>query len=208
MIKKWGADREHVKTDDHEKDSLQDISNNIRNLTADENTGNRQVNTILKGSKITGDIKVECDLEVIGDVEGNITAQEDSNIVIKGSCTGNIETGRGNVDIRGELRNGNITTGGNVSISGKFTGGEVKAKGRIYVDCEFKGKLEGSEIEIGSNAHGKGELCYKEYISVARGAKIEVHLCRIQEEGKAENKFPENKIVEMKHPVNELMGIK
>jgi cytoskeletal protein CcmA (bactofilin family) len=143
-----------------------------------------------------------------GDVVGNITAKDNSSIVIKGSCKGNIESGRGDVDIRGELRSGNITTGGNVSISGKFTGGEVKAGGKIFVNCEFTGRLEGTEIEIGANAHIKGELFYKEYITVSRGAKVEVHLCCIQEESKKENKTTEKKVQDIKPPVKELIGVK
>jgi len=143
-----------------------------------------------------------------GDVEGNITAREDSNIVIKGSCKGNISTRRGDVDIRGDLQSGNITTEGNVSISGKFTGGEVKAGGKIYVNCEFTGRLEGNDVEIGAHAHIKGELFYKEFITISRGAKVEVHLCRIQEESKGENKTPEKNVVHMKPPVKELIGVK
>ncbi len=41
----------------------------IDNNRADEQTGK---NTILKGSKLIGDISVTCDLELDGDVEGNI----------------------------------------------------------------------------------------------------------------------------------------
>ena len=208
MLKKWGAEKENAKTDNSEKDALKDGSKNKAPMTAAENINKRKVNTILKGSKVTGDINVECDLVLSGDVEGNITAQEDSDIVIKGSCKGNIETKRGNVDIRGELQSGNITTGGNVSISGKFTGGEVKAKGKIYVNCEFNGKLEGNEIEIGANARVKGELYYKEFISISRGAKVEVHLCRLQEECKVNTTSPEKKVVDMKPPVKELMEVK
>jgi cytoskeletal protein CcmA (bactofilin family) len=171
-------------------------------------TENEKVNNILKGSKLLGDIIVTCDTILSGDIEGNITSKQDSNIVIKGTCTGNIETKGGNVDIEGELRSGNITTDGNVSISGKFKCGEVKAKGKIYVNCEFQGKLEGNEVELGSNAQVKGELFYKEYISISKGAKVEVQLCRIQEEPKAEKKSPEKEVVDIKSPVKELIEVK
>ena len=206
MLKKWVSDK--VNTDSLEKDPPKDTGKTKGDMTSDKGTGERKVNNILKGSKVTGDINVTCDLVLSGDVVGNITARDNSSIVIKGSCKGNIESGRGDVDIRGELRSGNITTDGNVSISGKFTGGEVKAGGKIFVNCEFTGRLEGTEIEIGANAHVKGELFYREYISVSRGAKVEVHLCRIQEETKKEHKTTEKKVQDIKPPVKELIGVK
>jgi cytoskeletal protein CcmA (bactofilin family) len=206
MLKKWVSDK--VNTDSPEKDPPKDAGKTKGDLTLDKGADDRKVNNILKGSKVTGDINVTCDLVLSGDVVGNITARDNSSIVIKGSCKGNIESGRGDVEVRGELRSGNITTGGNVSISGKFTGGEVKAGGKIFVNCEFTGRLEGTEIEIGANAHVKGELFYREYISVSRGAKVEVHLCRMQEESKKENKTPEKKVQDIKPPVKELIGVK
>lgn len=207
MLGKWTKDKE-VKIDSIKKDPPKDNSEHTEKMSENENTNKRKVNSILKGSKVTGDITVSCDLVLSGDVVGNITAREDSNIVIKGSCKGNIETRKGDIDIRGELRSGNITTEGNVSISGKFTGGEVKAGGKIYVNCEFTGRLEGNEIEVGALAHIKGELFYKEFITISRGAKVEVHLCRMEKENKVENKTPENRIVNMKPTVKELTGVK
>ena len=51
--------------------------------------GSSSVNKILKGSKLIGDINVTCDLELSGDVEGNITSLQKSNILIKGvGCYG------------------------------------------------------------------------------------------------------------------------
>ena len=134
------------------------------------------VNTILKGSKMIGDINVTYDLEVSGDVDGNITSMQNSNIVIKGICKGNITTKEGSVDIEGELQGGNISAGKNVTISGKFNGGEVKATGKIFIDGEFNGKLEGTDIEIGANSSGKGEIYYKEFISISKGAKVDVQI--------------------------------
>jgi cytoskeletal protein CcmA (bactofilin family) len=208
MLKKWVSEKSNVHTDSFEKDSPKDNSNMIAPTMPDKRISEKKVNHILKGSKVTGDINVTCDLVLSGDLEGNISALEDSNIVIKGSCKGNIATRRGDIDIRGELQSGKISTEGNVSISGKFTGGEVKAGGQIYVNCEFTGRLEGNEIEIGPHANIRGELFYKEFITVSRGAKIEVHLCRIENESKGENKTLEKKIVDMKLPVKELSGVK
>jgi cytoskeletal protein CcmA (bactofilin family) len=208
MLKKWVSEKSNVNTNSFEKDPQNDIGKTTGNMTSDKRTGDRKVNNILKGSKVTGDINITCDLILCGDVEGNITAREDSNIVIKGSCKGNIATRRGDVDIRGELQSGKITTEGNVSISGKFTGGEVKAGGKIYVNCEFTGRLEGNEIEIGPHSNIRGELFYKEFITVSRGAKVEVHLCRIEEERKGENKTPEKRVVDIKPLVKELSGVK
>jgi cytoskeletal protein CcmA (bactofilin family) len=147
------------------------------------------VNKILKGSKLVGDINITSDLELSGDVEGNITSIQDSNILIKGVCKGNIETKEGSVDIEGELRGGNITAGKDVKIPGKFNGGEVKAGGKIFVDGEFNGKLEGNDIEIGANSRGKGEIFYKEYISISRGAKVDVQISQTKEDLK-EVKIP------------------
>ena len=210
MFKNWGADEETVKTDnngkaDHNKNDLaNNINENVNNKPIDKEIRSNKSNTILKGSKLTGDINVTCDLELAGEVEGNITSKKDCNIVIKGTCKGNIETKGGNVDIEGELLSGNITTDGNVSITGKFKGGDVKAKGKIFVNCEFKGELASNEIEIGSNAQVKGKLFYKEYISISKGAKVDVQLCRIQEELNVEKKSPKKKVVHMTPPVKEL----
>ncbi len=174
MFKNWTRSMDNVEadnnveTDDYEKDFAGDIGNK----TTDEKNSDKGVNTIQRGSKLKGDINITCDLELSGDVEGNITSQGNSNIVIKGTCKGNIETREGNVKIEGEMQSGNITAGGNVTISGKFNGGEVKAKGKIYINGEFNGKLEGNEIEIGANARGKGELYYEEFISISKGAKV------------------------------------
>ena len=208
MFEKWVSEKNNVNTNSVEKNPKKDIGKSTGKTMSDKKTGDRKVNNILKGSKVTGDINVTCDLVLSGDVKGNIIAREDANIVIKGFCKGNIETRRGDVDIRGELQSGNITTEGNVSISGKFTGGEVKAGGKIYVNCEFTGRLEGNDVEIGANAHIKGELFYKEFITISRGAKVEVHLCRMQEESKGENKTPEKKVQDIKPPVKELIGVK
>jgi cytoskeletal protein CcmA (bactofilin family) len=221
MFNKWVANGEDIKTDNNdkkehnEKDFTEEVIQEISTKTADTKINNTEVNTILKGSKLTGDINVTCDLELSGDVEGNIKSLQNSNIVIKGTCKGNIETREGSVDIDGELRSGNIIAGNNVNIAGKFNGGEVNAKGKIYVNGEFNGKLVGNEIEIGSNAHGKGEILYKEYISISKGAKIEAQISRLQEELKAiknssEKKIytPEKKVVDIKPPSNETFKVK
>ena len=178
MFKKWGQNN-------NEDVDINDVAErNTENPVAE--TGGTEksttANTILKGSKLTGDINVTCDLELSGEIEGNITSEQNSNIVIKGTCKGNIETRDGNVDIEGELHNGNITAGSDVKISGKFIGGEVKAKGRIYLNGEFDGKIEGNEIEIGPGAKGKGEIIYREYISISKGANIEGRICKVPSE--------------------------
>ena len=165
-------------------------------------------NNILKGSKLIGDINVTCDLELSGEIEGNITSEHNSNIVIKGTCKGNIQTREGNVDIVGELHDGNIIAGSDVKISGKFIGGEITAKGRIYVNGEFDGKLEGNEIEIGPNARGKGELLYKELISIDKGAHIEGHICKIPAELKLVEKSTDAQKAEVKPPTQKASAAK
>lgn len=188
MFGKWSTETDDAGTDNN--DNLEKKRTDVqtpgeKNMSKDQarkTAGDESVNTILKGSKLTGDINITCDLELSGDVEGNITSLQDSNIVIKGSCKGNIETKEGSVDIDGELKNGNIIAGGDITVNGKFSNGEIKAQGRLYVNGEFEGRLEGNEIEIGPDAHGKGELFYKEFISISKGAQVETRISRVTEE--------------------------
>jgi cytoskeletal protein CcmA (bactofilin family) len=183
MFNKKSSYEEKIKTTssgnkEQEKNELTEDVSVRPSGTAVRSSG---VNKILKGSKLIGDINVTCDLELSGAVEGNITSMQDSNILIKGICKGNIETKKGSVEIEGELSGGNITAGKDVKISGKFNGGEVKAAGKIFVNGEFNGKLEGNDIEIGANSSGKGEIFYREFISISRGAKVEVQISQTRE---------------------------
>lgn len=197
MFNKRSSYKKEIKTTgsgnkEHEKNELtEDVPKDVPVRPSGTPVRSSSVNKILKGSKLVGDINVTCDLEMSGDVEGNITSMQESNILIKGVCKGNIETKGGSVDIEGELRGGNITAGKDVKISGKFNGGEVKAAGKIFVDGEFNGKLEGNDIEIGANSSGKGEIFYKEYISISRGAKVDVQISQTKEALK-EVKTPPN----------------
>jgi cytoskeletal protein CcmA (bactofilin family) len=195
MFKKWGTDTEKNINEDQE--TVERMEQPVAAVTADIGKVN-SVNTILRGSKLSGDINVTCDLELSGDVEGNITSLQDSSIIIKGTCKGNIETKGGSVVIEGKLSEGNITAGRDVTISGKFDGGEVTAKGKVYINGEFNGKLEGSEVKIGAKAEGKGEILYSENISIERGAKIEVQINRARKELKLVKNTPDNKSVEVK----------
>jgi cytoskeletal protein CcmA (bactofilin family) len=195
MFRKREPKTEDIKVDNYEKDSVDDVSK-------------QKINTILKGSKLTGDINISYDLELSGEVEGNISSEQNSNIVIQGVCKGNIRTREGNVTIEGELINGDIIAGGDVKITGKFNGGMVKVKGKIYVNGEFKGKLEGNEIEIGPDARGKGEVFYNEYISVSRGAKVEVQISQTQEALKEIKKPADTKIVNIDRTSKEMGGLK
>ncbi|KPJ98170.1 MAG: hypothetical protein AMK71_11835 [Nitrospira bacterium SG8_35_4] len=165
-----------------------------------ETLGQKQKNTLVKGSKLTGDIIITYDLELYGDVEGNITSEQKSNIVIKGNCKGNIMTKEGNVDIDGQKSKGDIIAGGDIRITGKFSGGKAEAQGKIYVDGEFSGTMQGKEIEIGPGARGKGELFYKETISIARGAKVDVTINQITEGQKESGKTTDAKIVSLERP--------
>lgn len=153
--------------------------------------GARTVNQILKGSRLTGDVHIDCDLELSGEVEGNITSDTGSNVVIKGLCKGDITTKEGSVQIDGELRGGDISAGSDVTITGKFGGGKVSAKGKIMIDGEFNGVLEANEIELGPRAQGAGRLLYCESLSIARGAKVEGEMACVAPEKPAEK--PEEK---------------
>ena len=194
---KWNSDSEStvvngngdktVKTDNTAGVAVREKAENIAPVIKPA-AAPKRTNTILKGSKLTGDINITSDLELSGDVEGNIRSLQDSNIVLKGNCKGNIETKEGSVNIEGSLEGGNIIAGKEVRIIGKFSGGEIKAKNKIYIDGEFEGRLESNEIEIGSNASGKGELHYKDFISIAKGAKVNVQIGQLQSELKAGDK--------------------
>ena len=153
-------------------------------------------NTILKGNKLIGNINVTCDLELSGDIEGNIISKQDSNIIIKGNCSGDIETKGGKVNIEGSMLRGNINAGSDVRITGKFNGGEIVSDGKIYINGEFSGKLEGKEIEIGPDANGKGELLYRETISIARGSRIDGQIHQAQQELVLLKSPPKEKIIE------------
>lgn len=209
MFKKWGEDKESV-----DKDSIFEIENIEKEFVKDDSYKNideknsNGKNTILKGCKLTGDIKIDCDLELNGEVHGNIISEKKSNIVIKGICKGNIETKEGSVEIKGEMQKGNITAGSNVTISGKYKGGEIKAKGKIIIHSDFNGKLEGNEIEIGPKARVKGELIYKETITIAEGAKVDGLINKTQEELVMTKSAHEKNTVNIKPLLKEMSGVK
>lgn len=209
MFKKWGAEAEAVHTGGNgdksgsgSSEAAAEVSARTVNKTAETvqqpASGPKSRNTILKGSKLIGDIHVTSDLELSGDVEGNIKSDSNSNIVLKGSCKGNIETKEGSVNIDGSLEGGNVVAGRDVTITGKFRGGEIKAKDRIYINGDFDGVLEGNEVEIGMNATGKGEIRYREYISIARGARVEAHISQSQKDLKLVKEAPRKNVVEIK----------
>jgi cytoskeletal protein CcmA (bactofilin family) len=179
---------------------MTDITNRLYEKNVVEDTASRQVNTILKGSKLTGDIHVSFDLVLSGEVEGNITSEKDSNVSIKGICKGNIKTEEGNVDIQGELSKGDVISGGDVRINGKFNGGKIEAGGRIFINGEFNGSLRGKEVEVGPNSRGKGEIVYREFISISKGAKVEVQINHAQEAVKVQKKTGEMKVVNLDIP--------
>ena len=185
------------------KDLTEDAPKEVPMRSSGAAARSSNVNKILKGSKLIGDINITCDLELSGDVEGNITSMQDSNILIKGVCKGNIDTKGGSVEIEGELNGGNITAGKDVKISGKFNGGEVKAMGKIFVNGEFNGRLEGNDIEIGANSCGNGEIFYKEYISISKGAKVDVQISQTKESLREIKTPPKTKAIDTR-PVKQI----
>jgi len=136
------------------------------------------MNTMCKGTKITGNMVVSQDLQMNGDLEGNITAENNASIFIKGTCKGNIDTKGGSVEIEGEMSGGNISAGGYVKVTGKFPGGKILAKDKILINGEFTGSLESNEVELGTAARGKGEISYKETLYIQKGAKVEGKVIR------------------------------
>jgi cytoskeletal protein CcmA (bactofilin family) len=212
MFKKWtsetnndnnGASRSTAESNAGEPVSEVKDNPPTSQVRAQSVNTDKQVNTILKGSKLIGDINVTSDLVLSGDVEGNIKSGQNSNIILKGSCKGNVETKGGSINIDGSLEGGNITAGKDVTISGKFKGGDVNAGEKLYIDGEFYGKLEANDIEIGAHAQGQGELHYRQYISIARGAKVEVQISQVQGGVKAVKDDPKKKIVDIRPAVNE-----
>ncbi len=149
--------------------------------------GGHSMNAINKGSKLTGNLVINQDLEITGDVEGDITSEESSNIYIRGACKGNIRT-KGSVEIEGDMSGGDITAGEYVKVTGKFHGGKIQAKAKIHINGEFSGTLESNEIEVGSGAQGTGEIVYREYLSIQKGAKLEGRITRIEPDRKVEAK--------------------
>jgi cytoskeletal protein CcmA (bactofilin family) len=143
-------------------------------------TAEQGFNTICKGSKITGNMVVSQDLHMDGDLEGNITAENNASIFIKGTCKGNIDAKGGSVEIEGEMSGGNINAGGHVKVTGKFLGGKIQAKDKIHINGEFTGSLESNEVELGSAARGKGEILYKETLNIQKGAKVEGKVSRVE----------------------------
>ncbi len=147
-----------------------------------DKTAEQGINAICKGNKVTGNMVVSQDLQMNGDLEGNITAENNASIFIKGTCKGNIEAKGGSVEIEGEMSGGNISAGGHVKVTGKFLGGKIQAKDRIHVNGEFTGSLESNEVELGSAARGKGEILYKETLCIQKGAKVEGKITRAEAE--------------------------
>jgi cytoskeletal protein CcmA (bactofilin family) len=188
IFKKREADAGADKPDELQRDLKADVEKAAKP---------KGVNTILRGSKLTGNINISHDIEVTGDVEGNITSEQNSNIIIRGNCKGNIRTRGGSVEIDGEMSDGDIVAGGSVRINGKFRGGKIEAGDRIYINGEFDGKLQSNEIEVGPAARGKGELLYKEYVSIHKGADIEGQIVRVQEKKKEAKHPPEMKVIDL-----------
>jgi cytoskeletal protein CcmA (bactofilin family) len=209
MFKKWGLEEEIENNGNGDKSATAEVPANggaeVRSENKEQSVKSavsKRSNAILKGSKLTGDITVTSDLELSGEVVGSITSAKDSNIILKGTCKGNIDTKEGSVVIEGALEGGSISAGKEVSVSGKFNGEGIKAGEKIYVNGEFNGRLEAKDIEIGPKAVGKGELHYKEFISIARGAKVDVQIGQAQPELKVVDRAPAKK-VEESAPVKE-----
>ena len=141
-------------------------------------TAEQGINSICRGSKVTGNMVISQDLQMNGDLEGNITAENNASIFIKGTCKGNIDAKGGSVEIEGEMSGGNIRAGGYVKVTGKFLGGKIQAKDKIHINGEFTGSLESNEVELGTAARGKGEILYKETLCIQQGAKMEGKVTR------------------------------
>ncbi len=68
--------------------------------------------------------------------------------------------------------------------------------------------MEGNEIEIGPKARVKGELIFKESISITKGAQVEGLISKTQEELAMIKSVPEKHTVNIKPLVKEMSGVK
>lgn len=152
---------------------------------AEIRSAEKGINAIHKGSKVSGNLVITQDLQITGDIEGNITGENNSSIFIKGACKGNIRTG-GSVEIEGTMSGGDIIAGGYVKVTGKFNGGKIQAKEKIHINGEFGGSLESNEVEVGASARGKGEIFYRETLCIEKGANVEGKIARMEAERKSE----------------------
>jgi len=137
-------------------------------------------NFLVQGSRLIGNVTVSSDLEISGEVQGNITAKETASICLKGACKGSIETAGGDVVLEGDLTEGNIKAGRDVSITGSFKGSSVSAQGKAYIDGEFTGTLKAKDVEVGPHARIQGEIHYSGLFSVEKGAVIGCQLIRLE----------------------------
>ena len=166
-----------------EQEDMIEVKVAEKNIVANAvKTDEQGINAICKGSKVTGNMFVSQDMQMDGDLEGNITAENNASIFIKGTCKGNIDAKGGSVEIEGEMSGGNISAGGYVKVTGKFLGGKIQAKDKIHINGEFTGSLESNEVELGAVARGKGEILYKETLCIQKGAKMEGKVTRVEAE--------------------------
>lgn len=145
----------------------------------------KKPNFLVQGSRLIGNVTVSSDLEISGEVQGNITAKESASICVKGTCKGSIETQQGDVILEGSLSEGNIKSGGDVTILGCFRGESVHAEGKASINGDFHGVLHAREVEIGPQAKIRGEIHYMDSFSVEKGAAIGcqlIHLNEIEED--------------------------
>lgn len=151
----------------------------------------KKPNFLVQGSRLIGNVTVSSDLEISGEVQGNITAKENASICVKGTCKGSIETQQGDVILEGDLSAGNIKSGGDVTILGCFRGETVHAAGKASINGEFSGVLYATDVEVGPQAKIRGEVHYVESFSVEKGAAIGCQLIHLNENEKEEEKDQE-----------------
>lgn len=128
-------------------------------VTAEVGNTTEETNYIVEGSRMTGDLWVSCDLDLGGEVSGNIVSQANSNIILRGICRG-----------------GDVSAGGDIEITGKFEGGEIRSQGKCSINGECKGKVEAFEIELGPQARVTGELIYHSSLQISEGAQVEAKI--------------------------------
>lgn len=123
---------------------------------------------ISKGTSITGDIRSDGDVEMLGTVMGNIAAK--GNVSVNGRQTGSVQGA--NIDLSSCTVQGNLSASEEVSIdSASVVVGDVKS-GNLTVDGKLQGNIHVmGNVNCQGNAVVVGDIT-STTIVVSSGAKL------------------------------------
>ena len=122
-----------------------------------------------QGTRIEGTISSNSNLNIAGDVVGDIKCGND--VFLSGNVEGNIECDNfvaDNSDLKGNvITKKSLVLKNNSSITGDISGGNIEISGRVNGNI-----LSASELSILSNSSVIGDICAKS-ISVEKGSVIQ-----------------------------------